>query len=165
MAKIKQVISGGQTGADIAGLKAAKKLKVKTGGYIPAGFRTQAGPKPQYAKRYGLKETKSSGYPDRTKRNVRAADITVIFSPKVGSRGSALTRRYCEKYGKPCLWISKLNWNSIDKIVAAIQDLEQRRVVVNIAGNREESFPGIEKKVYAMVVSVIKGVNRSRVKR
>lgn len=46
---IEKIISGGQTGADIAGLRWARKNGVPTGGYIPKGFRTESGYKTEYA--------------------------------------------------------------------------------------------------------------------
>ena len=158
--RIYRVISGGQTGADIAGIKAAKRMGVQTGGFIPAGFRTEAGPKLQYARRYGLVETTSSGYPDRTRKNVQAADITLIFSPAATSRGSHLTKRYCLKYQKPFVWCSNLSYRKIEAIIDKIQALGIKKVTVNVAGNREESSPGIEKKVYGIMKLVIKTFNK-----
>ena len=35
------IISGGQTGADMAGLMAAKKVGFNTGGFAPKGFKTE----------------------------------------------------------------------------------------------------------------------------
>ena len=40
---IKKIISGGQSGADLAGLKAAIKLGIETGGFIPKNYRTENG--------------------------------------------------------------------------------------------------------------------------
>jgi hydroxymethylpyrimidine pyrophosphatase-like HAD family hydrolase len=37
------IISGGQTGADIAGLKVAKQLNFKTGGFAAKNFMTENG--------------------------------------------------------------------------------------------------------------------------
>ena len=43
------IISGGQTGADQAGLLAAQALGLQTGGWAPHGWRTDAGPAPWLA--------------------------------------------------------------------------------------------------------------------
>ena len=46
---IERVISGGQTGADQAGLAVAKRLGIPTGGCMPKGWLTEAGPRPDFA--------------------------------------------------------------------------------------------------------------------
>jgi len=51
---VDRVISGGQTGADIAGLKAAKAFGIPTGGYMTSGFRTLDGYKPEYHREYNV---------------------------------------------------------------------------------------------------------------
>ena len=61
-----KVISGGQTGADQAGLIAAEKAGITTGGWMPKGFRTLDGPNPGLAARFGLREHPSEEYPPRT---------------------------------------------------------------------------------------------------
>ena len=50
---IKKIISGFQTGADIGGILAAKRLGLETGGTMPKGFRTEDGPRPEFAELYG----------------------------------------------------------------------------------------------------------------
>ena len=50
-----------------------------TGGFVPKGFITEAGPRPDLAAEYGLEETNTPAYPERTERNVRLADGTVVF--------------------------------------------------------------------------------------
>ena len=52
---ITKVISGGQTGADRAGLFAARKFAIETGGYAPRGWLTESGTAPWLAD-YGLTE-------------------------------------------------------------------------------------------------------------
>ncbi len=101
---IERVISGGQTGADQAGLAVAKRLGIPTGGYVPKGFLTEAGPRPDLAAEYGLKETDTADYAERTERNVRLADGTVVFGD-ARSPGSMLTIRLCRRHGRPCLTI------------------------------------------------------------
>lgn len=49
---IEKVISGAQTGADVAGLKAAKACDILTGGFIPKRYKTLDGPKPEYEELY-----------------------------------------------------------------------------------------------------------------
>jgi hypothetical protein len=46
---IVQVISGGQTGADQGGLRAARACGIPTSGWAPKGWMTEAGPAPWLA--------------------------------------------------------------------------------------------------------------------
>ena len=101
---IERIISGGQTGADQAGLAVAKRLGVATGGCMPKGWLTEAGPRPDLGATYGLEEAETAAYPERTERNVLAADGTVVFGD-ARSRGSMLTARLCRRHGKPCLMV------------------------------------------------------------
>ena len=52
--KVAQVISGGQTGADIAGLKVAKQLGIPTGGRLTRRYMTEDGPNYSLTGRYGV---------------------------------------------------------------------------------------------------------------
>ena len=135
------VISGGQTGADQAGLRAAADAGLPTGGTAPKGWRTQAGPAPWLGTDYGLKEDTSSSYRPRTIKNVRVADMTIVFDKSNGkSPGSRLTIREAEKRGKVLLV------NPTKKAMKkALREYDP--ATINIAGNREESHPGIHHDV------------------
>lgn len=51
---IEKVISGGQDGADQAGLYAAQILSIPTGGWAAKNFMTESGPRPDLAELFGL---------------------------------------------------------------------------------------------------------------
>jgi hypothetical protein len=53
IAMLECVISGFQTGADIAGIFAARDHGIPAGGAVPRGFLTEDGPRPDYAELYG----------------------------------------------------------------------------------------------------------------
>ena len=99
------IISGGQTGADRAALDAAIKHKITHGGYCPKGRLAENG---KIADKYKLTETKSADYEQRTKKNVRESDATVIFSiaPEL-SGGTLNTQKYALKKNKPLLVLNK----------------------------------------------------------
>lgn len=142
------IISGGQTGVDIGCLRGAKQLGFLTSGWMPKGFRTEAGNKPSYAKIYNMYEHQSDQYPPRTETNVVWGDATLIVS-LIGApeRGSTLTKELCRKHVKPFYWLDIPH----TRIVMAT-DVERIRVwlnsiepnVLNCAGNRESVSPGIE---------------------
>jgi len=95
-----RVISGGQTGADLAGLWVGKLLGLETGGTAPGEFMTLDGPKPELGRNFGLVEG-PAGYRDRTRTNVNDADVTLIFSRNMASPGTVLTVNSAIKAHKP----------------------------------------------------------------
>ena len=104
------IISGGQTGADQAGLHAARRAGLPTGGTAPRLWMTEDGPAPWLAD-FGLVECElpkgdppadldspagrrwvSTLYPPRTLANAAAAGLTITFG-NAHSAGSRLTVR------------------------------------------------------------------------
>lgn len=98
---LRKVISGGQVGADIASLKAAKAWGLETSGFAPKGFRTLEGDNPLLGKMYGLVEIETREYPPRTFANVNNSDGTIRFAFNLSSPGELCTLRAIITYGKP----------------------------------------------------------------
>ena len=99
MRTLTKIISGGQTGADIAGLKAAKRLGLATGGTAPPHFGTSKGSQEGLLKSFGLNAIPlttswESAYCSRSMLNVDNADATVAFRVKA-SPGTDKTIGYC----------------------------------------------------------------------
>ena len=139
---VERVISGGQTGADQAGLAVAKRLGIPTGGNMPKGWLTEEGPRPDLAVTYGLEEAETPAYPERTERNVLASDGTVVFGD-ARSHGSMLTASLCRQIGKPCCMIP-LDDNPTDAAARLRVWLNEHRIrTLNVAGNRASQAPGI----------------------
>ena len=97
---IEKIISGGQTGADQAALDAAIKLGIPHGGWIPKGRMTENGPLPD---KYNLIEMPIRSYPERTKKNIRESDGTLILSHGRLTGGSDFTQKMAMRFTKPCL--------------------------------------------------------------
>ena len=114
-----KIISGGQTGADRAGLDAAIVLGMNYGGAVPRGRRTEAGPLP--AKYSRMTELETDSYPSRTLKNVIDSDATLLFTIGKISGGTALTMRMAKRNKKPYLHI---NLKSVpeDKAVRLIRE-------------------------------------------
>jgi hypothetical protein len=74
-----KVVSGGQTGADQAGWRAARAFGIPTEGSMPLGFLTEEGPRLEFAELYGAVEIPTADYPAQTRRNATLADATVWF--------------------------------------------------------------------------------------
>jgi len=89
---LERVISGGQTGADQAAWRAARRHPHR--GLDAPGFQTEDGPRPEFARQFRAEEHPSDRVPDlrttpdnarvenaaRTVSNVLAADGTLIFA-------------------------------------------------------------------------------------
>lgn len=160
---IEKVISGGQTGADIAGLRAAKACGIPTGGFIPKGYKTLGGPKAQYEHEFNLVAIDTPSYAERTRLNVMQSDCTVRFAFDFGSAGERCTLNNIRYYAKPYFDI-KVDWRLPngclvlpEKLIAWI--LENKFKVINIAGNSERTYVGMEKIVYGFLVTVFEEVN------
>ncbi len=150
---IKKVVSGGQTGADIAGLIAAKQLGIPTGGTIPKGFRTLAGPRPEYKELYGLTEHASWAYPPRTECNVRDSDGTICFATVWNSPGEILTKKLIDKHKKPHFKVDPANPPSIRETKLWIMQNDIQ--ILNVAGNSERTSPGIQERVRDYLFNVL----------
>jgi hypothetical protein len=96
---VEKIISGGQTGVDRAALDVARGLGIAADGFCPKGRRAEDGPIPM---RYPLHETGSRAYAERTRRNVRAADATLVLTGQAPVGGTALTLRMAREAGTPC---------------------------------------------------------------
>jgi hypothetical protein len=57
-----RVITGGQSGADQAGWRAARAAGIPTGGFMPKGFLTEDGPRPEFAEEFGAVEMPTDSY-------------------------------------------------------------------------------------------------------
>lgn len=99
---LRKVISGGQNGADIAGIRAAKASGLETGGYMPLGFRTLTGSlDPALVEVYEFEQTSSEQYPQRTRLNVLESDGTIQIAYNFDSPGEKLTTRLVRELHKP----------------------------------------------------------------
>ncbi|MDE2229446.1 MAG: putative molybdenum carrier protein [Alphaproteobacteria bacterium] len=152
-----RIVSGGQTGADQGALAAAKQLGVPTGGWMPRGFLTEAGPRPDFAGLYGMREHPEADYASRTEANVLDADGTLIFGDLV-SVGSRQTKAFCAQHRKPCY---VLPWHAgqpvpVKSIVDFRRWLTENNVgVLNVAGNRESGQAGIYDAVRAFLMAAL----------
>ncbi len=136
-----KLISGGQCGADAAGLKAAAGFGFETGGWIPKGWLTENGPKPSLAI-FGLKEHSSSKYPSRTYANVKDSDGTIRFAANFQSPGEICTLKAINQYNKLHIDVN-LN-DPISPIEVAEWIKNNKITVLNVAGNRESTNPALK---------------------
>jgi hypothetical protein len=169
-----KILSGGQTGVDRAALDVALELGIPCGGWCPRGRRAEDGRIPD---RYPLRETPWSGYPQRTRWNVRDSDGTLILvmgqaapsrssgpnsisrdAPPVltagpADRGTALTVRLAERMRKPHLRVDL----TAEPSAAAVREWAGAHGVrvLNVAGPRESSTPGIGERARRFLREVL----------
>lgn len=144
-----KIVSGGQSGADVAALDWALAKGVPHGGWCPKGRKSEDG---QIDARYQLNETPDLKYLQRTEWNVRDSDATLIFtlSPKLDG-GSKKTAEFAQTLGKPYLHFRP---GVHPKFIARF--LEQHQVkILNVAGKRETSAPGIYQVVFDVLDQVL----------
>jgi hypothetical protein len=142
---LQRIISGGQTGVDRAALDVALELGLSCGGWCPKGRRAEDGP---LSERYPLIETPWWGYPQRTEWNVRDSDGTLILLCGEPDRGTRLTIELAEKYHKPYLLVNLVETAGCELASGALEAVrawsgQHGVVVLNVAGPRESSSPGI----------------------
>jgi Circularly permutated YpsA SLOG family len=157
---IERVISGGQIGADIAGLRAAKALGIETGGYMPLGWKAKDGAHPEYYTEFGMIEAPGD-YAYRTALNVLRSDGTIRFATNWKSYGEQATLREIEHYKKPYLDVdpSKLSENSAlyEVHVAESWIIAANIKVLNVAGNGRKD---IEEFVTMFMTNLLHRVNK-----
>jgi hypothetical protein len=149
---ISKLITGGQTGADQAALRAARAAGIPTGGWAPLGWETEDGPAP-WLEGFGLVECDEPGYPARTEANVTAADATLWFGDP-HSPGGKLTLGTCRELGKPFLIVGKGTRPS--EVSAWLR--AGGSGILNVAGNRESKAPGIGARVERFLCDVFRRV-------
>lgn len=167
-----RLISGGQIGVDLGGLKAGKALGLKTGGTAPHGWlierctRFPLGRHPGLAD-YGLTQGQpghSVGhtYALRIEQNVRDSDGTIVFGsahPQLDG-GSALTLRLALQHSKPYLHIERhaVFDQSTSTVATVVRQwlIDHAIQTVNIEGNRESNCPGVENQVALILSSALR---------
>lgn len=150
------VISGGQTGVDRAAWDAAEARDIPYSGYVPRGRRAEDGKIPGSYR--NLRETGTTNYGERTALNVIRSDATLVFT--TGGPGSRLTIRLAKKHDKPLLVVRVdllfSDEHAVDQGVAGIRDFmnRERPRVLNVAGTRESSLPGVGADVREVLMAV-----------
>lgn len=143
---IEKIVSGGQIGADRAGLDWAISRGVPHGGWCPKRRLAEDGVIPM---RYELQEMRSKAYPLRTEQNVIDSDGTVIFSIKsVLTGGSKKTAEFAAKHQKPLLHLHLDESESGQRLTGFVRDHSIQ--TLNVAGPRASGEPAIGEFVVAV---------------
>lgn len=150
----RKIVSGGQTGADRAGLDFALENSIECGGWCPAGRLAEDG---RIEERYPLEETEEKDYSARTERNIIDSDGTLIVVPSSDylSGGTGFTIICAQKHGRP-LFVADFSCSSSGDLAAdCLRWIEEFSVeTLNVAGPRGSKAPG----VYEMVFELLNGI-------
>ena len=147
-----KVISGGQNGADQAGLRAAKACGLSTGGWLPKGCRTLDGPCTELLTEYSMMEHASDAYPPRTEANVKDSDGTLRFARTFSSPGERCTLKAIKWFNRPYLDINIEKPINPEEVLSWLKSHDIK--VLNIAGNSEQTAPGIGEFVFNYLLGV-----------
>jgi len=154
---ITKIVSGGQTGADMGALIAARDLGLATGGFAPRGWLTEDGPQEALLRQFGLIECEEDGYSARTRRNAIHSDGTFLVG-RYESGGSRLTFEFAKRLKKPLFLLAYVNPSQMTSHMPRIAEfrrwVERYDIkILNVAGNRESEMPGIAEFTRAFLLS------------
>ena len=136
--RVRRVVSGGQAGVDRAALDVALALGMACGGWCPRGRAAEDGP---IGARYPMAETPARGSLQRTRWNVRDSDGTLVLLRGRLDGGTLQAARHATALGRP---LHVVDLEGPAGIAATRRWLRARRItVLNVAGPRESSRPGI----------------------
>lgn len=149
-ARPNRIVSGGQTGVDRAALDVALELALDCGGWCPRGRRAEDGP---LDNRYPLRETTLRRYGQRTDWNVRDSNGTLILFRTGMDGGTRLTRERARSRGRPCKTVDLDRHPGTEPVRRWIR--RHRIQVLNVAGPRESSSPGVYGRAKAFLVRLL----------
>ncbi len=146
---VRRIVSGGESGVDRAALDWAIDHRVEHGGWCPRGRRADDGP---LAPRYALRETDSASDADRTRRNVRESDGTLILNAGPLEGRALLGKRLAEAAGKP-YFVAQLDGRNRPRELRRVLEWlgGDALLTVHVAGPRAASRPGVHDMAYQML--------------
>ena len=151
---VTKIVSGGQTGVDRAGLDAGLGLGLEIGGYCPRGRRAEDGP---IDLKYPLLETSSAAYPPRTRLNVLRSDATLLIRRGDLTPGSRDTAWICLAENKKLVEVELEDLTDLgyEYVRSRLNNVN----VLNVAGPREASRPGVYQQAHDFLVRLLKEGN------
>lgn len=153
-----KIISGGQTGADQAGLSIAKDLGFETGGWAPKEWQTSKGSQKTFLESFNLKES-DLGYRGRTYENVRDSNATIRLAVDFETAGEACTLQAINSCKKPWIDVDLLNPRPLKDIIEFL--ILVKPSTLNIAGNTQDTKGhNIERLTYYYLKDVLKEYKR-----
>ncbi len=146
---LKKIISGHQSGADIAAIDAAKAHSFPCWGWVPRGRKTESGPLPE---QYDVEEMITGDYPQSSMQNVIYSDGTVIFTHGILTGGPENVRKYAIEQNKPWLHIDLGEYGVVDSIRQITIFIDENQIeTLNVAGKSASKDARIYEPVYRVI--------------
>jgi hypothetical protein len=127
-------------------------MSIATGGFMPLGFLTEAGPFPEFAELYVAAEMPTADYPARTRRNVLESDGTLWF-------GSFNSRGFTTTYDSTLLRSAAYPFLVVHRVTKPLDIawwIRSNKVrVLNVTGDRESINPGVGDRVERSMQAVL----------
>ena len=151
---IKKIISGGQSGVEVAALDAAIKMDIPCEGWAFQRRGDNYGPWPA---QYNLKPIDFPSYHLRLEKNIIGSDGVVILTYGQLVIGTRVIREIAGKYKKPCLYIN-LTECSINHAISSIRKwiIRYNIEAVFFTGSK----PVGESNIYEETIRIIDGIFR-----
>ncbi len=148
-----RIVSGGQTGVDLAAWDVALAKGIPMGGWVPKGNINEAGRIPnRYA---GLREASSTLPAERTFLNVKWAHATLIISSGSPVGGTAFTVQMAQAMQRPCLCLDLSRYTMGESRAILGRWLEAIVPVrLNVAGPRASEDGEIYQKTLDLLLPV-----------
>lgn len=148
---VRKVVSGGQTGAAEAGWRAALACGISTTGWMPPGFLTEHGPRPDFAPTYNAREACNHSEERLVEANVCDSDGTLWFGTDRGDGASDIILS-CVTNGRPYLVIDPDDPDAMGDVLDWLHEREVKSL--NVAGDTESITPGIGRRVEEFLIKV-----------
>ena len=154
---ISKLISGGQSGVDRAALDVAISLGIPYGGWCPAGGWAEDLTEPPglLALYPSLAATSSTDPAERTRRNVRDSDASLVLVASAGdvSPGTNVGIRESDALAKSQLVVNMSDSGTEQQVIRYLSSLGN--VVLSVGGPRESESPGIYEMAKAFLSAVL----------
>ncbi len=148
---VRRIVSGGEAGVERAALDWAIDHRVDHGGWCSRGRLADDGP---LDARYALTEATSASDADRTRRNVRESDGTLVLNVGPLEGRALLAQRLAAAAGKPCC-VAQLDRHRPRELRRVLEWLgSDALLTLHVAGPRGATRPGIHGQAYEMLLQL-----------
>lgn len=152
------VVSGGQPGAELGGLRAARSCGLATAGVMPFRCKVDGKCRPDVAMEFGLTQATRPWTTRTVKSNVRNSDFVAWFGDPLGWRFRTVCRE-ADKRGIRVLAIDSRSDPVPPFVEAAWKDYMETPLWsaynVMVAGSRESKAEGIQAAVEEYLVTAL----------
>ena len=151
---IKKIISGGQTGVEIAALDAARRLAIPHGGWCYRNRKTDGG---ILAEHYNVKEINNPCYFERLENNIIDSDGTVVITYDQLAVESKAVKDLADKHNKTVLNVN-LSEHPLNHTVSLIRKWMTNHKIDTIYFTGSKTGRGFSPSLYDEVIQVIEGI-------